>query len=385
MTPVVLEGVPHKMRNEPQDSLRATPRRLPVEGKPSECEQEVADNVMMAGCTNGIAGMAKPIITDINRTATLGKDLATVACGVDEGNEMECNELRLQQTNLFCKKVDQCNRNATEDVPSIHGVPLEGEWTVCASGEASNPKVDGIESEGCKGGTDEPMELLTMSVEPDVEDGGDIPRVNLGNQADGSRDQMDTLSMSNRAVTTGLSHSDGARTYLATRDTKRGVMETDGTGIHVDALSGRGDTLSVETNTSTTANEMQSVSIPRKKAKPPDSPVDTARTTPVEPNGFGDHADGSDAWMDVQSVGYKRETAENEMERVSTRQVDAQTQNSLHTTEVGMPEPTIQWRKVSGNNIDVYVPWNAPVEALGQTFTCVQMARKHWRGDCANY
>ena len=177
-TPVVLEGVLHEMRNEPQDLLQATPRRLPVEGKLSECKQEVADNVVTAGRTNGTAGTAKPIIADVNRTATLGKDLVTAACGVDEGDEMERNELRLQQTNLFCEKVDQRNGNATEDVPSIHGVPLEGEWTVYLSGKASDSRsnakafnaaiehADGlgestetantkeVESKGCSGGMD---------------------------------------------------------------------------------------------------------------------------------------------------------------------------------------------------------------------------------------
>ena len=29
---------------------------------------------------------------------------------------------------------------------------------------------------------------------------------------------------------------------------------------------------------------------------------------------------------------------------------------------------TYRWRRVSINKIDVYLPWNVPVEALGQTF-----------------
>ncbi|KIM57362.1 hypothetical protein SCLCIDRAFT_28844 [Scleroderma citrinum Foug A] len=390
MTPVILESaLLHEMQTEPHNSLPLTPSR---------CKQEAADSVVMAGRTNGMVRMAEPTeIADVNlekaapdgelaerahridegdetdadidRTALLGGEPAEMACRVDEGDGTEHGyQVWLQQTGFYCEESRQRSGNTTEDIPSAQKLLLEGEWSGYASGEASDPKVDGIESKGCKGGTDEPMELLMMSVKPDVEDGGDILRVNLGNRADRLRGQTDTLSVLNRAVTTGLSHSDGARTYLATGDVKRGIMETDGAGIHVDASSGRGDALSIETNTSTTANEMQSVSIPRKKAKPPDSPVDTTRTTPVEPNGFRDHTDGSDAWMDVQSVGYKRETAENETESVSTRQVDAQMRNSLHMTEVGMPEPTIQWRKVSGNNIDVYIPWNAPVEALGRTF-----------------
>ena len=47
--------------------------RLPIEGKPSECEQEVVDTIMTTGHMSGMAGMAKPIIVDIDKTAMLGK------------------------------------------------------------------------------------------------------------------------------------------------------------------------------------------------------------------------------------------------------------------------------------------------------------------------
>ena len=95
-TLVLLESAPHETRNLPQDSLPLTPR-LPIEGEPCECEQEVANGVVTAGRTNGTAGTAKPIIADVDRTATLGKDLATAACGVDEGNRMEYeSKLQLQ-------------------------------------------------------------------------------------------------------------------------------------------------------------------------------------------------------------------------------------------------------------------------------------------------
>ena len=104
MTPVVLKStLPHETQKQLQNSLQMTPR-LPIEDEPSECMQEAADSVMTAGHTNGMAETAKPIITDIDRTAMLGKDLAMVACGVDKGDNPEHNKLQLQQTNLFCEK-----------------------------------------------------------------------------------------------------------------------------------------------------------------------------------------------------------------------------------------------------------------------------------------
>ena len=52
---------------------------------------------MTAGHMDWMAEMAKPTVVDVNRTATLGKDLATAACGVDEGNRMEYeSKLQLQ-------------------------------------------------------------------------------------------------------------------------------------------------------------------------------------------------------------------------------------------------------------------------------------------------
>ena len=91
-----------------------------------------------------------------------------------------------------------------ENVPNAYGLPLEGEWEVCASGEARDPRssvnvpnampervhcpsessetkdAEGVELEGCKGSTDELTELLTMSVEPYVEDGKLSACIRLG-------------------------------------------------------------------------------------------------------------------------------------------------------------------------------------------------------------
>ena len=310
-TLVLLTGMPCETRNELQNSLLLTPR-LPIEGKPSGCRQEAADSIVMAGCTNRMVETTEPtkiadvnsekavlggelaeracrvdegdeMDVDIDRTVLLGGEPAERASGVDEGDGMERRDLWLQQTNLLCEETHQDNRNAEDNIPITNGLLLEGEWTVYPSGEMKNSNggnagrevkpVDSpnklealvtlsIELEGCKGGTDKPMELLTMSVELDVEDSSDIPRVYLGNRVDGLRGQLDTLSMSNRAVMTGLSHSDGTRMYLATGDAKHSVTEMDGARIHVDASSGCRDALSVETHVIKPENEMANVSIP---------------------------------------------------------------------------------------------------------------------------
>jgi len=288
-TVVVLTGTPHESQDRPQNSLQATPRRLPTEDEPCECEQEAAESVVTAGRTNGTAQSANPpTVVDVDRTALLGGDPAERDCGVDEGDGTErVPQSRLQQTN--CKEHDQRSGNATENVPNAHGLPLEGEWTVfSASGEARDPNgsasapnatpecvhrpsesretedAEGVKSEGCKGGTsgresvDEAVEccqqlcmadgdggrevkpadtpnesetLVTMSIESESPDGGEIPRVRLRGtnpragdanghangtdalrgRADESRGLADALNASNRAGTAGMRDGEGAR------------------------------------------------------------------------------------------------------------------------------------------------------------------------------
>ena len=225
-TTVVLESAPHEMQNQLQNSLPLTPR-LPIEGEPSGCKQEAADSIVTTGCTNGMVRMAEPTkIADVNlekaapdgepaerahridegnetdvdvdRTALLGGELAERVHIVDEGDETEREpQARLQQTNLLCGGICQRNENANTNVPIAYGLPLEGEWTVCASSKASD-------LEGDADALNEPTELLTTKVEPSIENGGGVPRVclrgtswraghanHLGDRADGSEGLTD--------------------------------------------------------------------------------------------------------------------------------------------------------------------------------------------------
>ena len=117
-TPVILRSTPHEMQNRPQNSLPLT-SRPPIEGEPNTCKQEVVESVVTAGRTNRMAEMAKPTIVDVDRTARLGIELASEACGVDEGDGTECEgKLWLQEKNLLCEEARQRNENASENIPS---------------------------------------------------------------------------------------------------------------------------------------------------------------------------------------------------------------------------------------------------------------------------
>ena len=477
-TVVLLKSEPHEPQNEPQNSLPLTPR-LPIEGEPNECKQEVAESIATAATACGVNDGTETdadvdrtallggdlaeracgvdeggrMIADINRTATLGRESAKTACGVDEGTEtvVDVDETallgrepvervsevgegteterdsksRLQQTN--CEANGQRNENANADVPNAYGLlPLEGEWTVCASGEGTSSSGHAKESnaalsaaialpetadgpsesretedatehelESRNRGTSErasvdetevvvqtpveccqqlciangngdrgvepvdvPVEsetLKTVSIQSEEPNGGGIPRVHLGgtrwragdangpgcgtdmsrgqtemskDQADALRRWTDTLDVFNGAETAGISHSEGARTYLGVGGTKRAVNATNGIRSHTDASTGHGEVPSVETDALTPENATQNVSTPPKKPKPPDLPGGATRWTPEHINGFGSHADASSGHRDVPNVLMDALTTANEAEIVRTHGNSSKTPNS---------------------------------------------------------
>jgi len=296
---------------EPQNSLLLTPR-LPIDGKPGECKQEAADGVVIAERTIGTIKRAEPMaadvdrtamacgvndgtetVADINETALLGREPAEMVNRVDEGDEERDNESQPQQAEFYCKESCQHDKNANANVPSAHELPLEGEWLVCASGEASDwngdanasnaaiERVDspsksrvakdtpGVESEGCKGGmsrresvgeaveccqqlcmadgdgdrefepADTPNQsetLVIVSIKSESPDGGGILRVRLGSttwhagDANGAGHRTD--------VSRG--QADGQRGWTDTLDMLNGaetaaISHDEGAGTYLDA------------------------------------------------------------------------------------------------------------------------------------------------------
>ena len=406
-TAVVLESALHKMQNQLQDSLPLT-SRLPIEGEPNACKQEAAESVMTAGCTNRMAEMAEPteMIADIDRTAPLDGEPAETACGVDEGDETGRKDLRLPKAGLYCEERHQHNENMTDNIPSTYGLPLEGEWTVYLSSESSKSKgcsggmpgtADGDPSQGVEPADvrNETDMLIVLSIESESLGSIGIPCIHLGgmqmrmgdtngsrcradgsscktdvlsNQVDASRGQTDTLEVLNNAEIDHMSHGKGLSMYLSIGDAKHVVLKTDGDGSHANTSSGRGNVLSIETHVIKPENETANIRLPRKKVKPPDIPIGPARAAPNEPDGHGNLADTLSVYTDAHSIGNESETSANETDIVRTRQVGQRTRNLPYTPENGMPKRAIHWRRVNVDEIDVYLPWNTPVEVLGRTF-----------------
>lgn len=123
---------------------------------------------------------------DIDGTILLGREPAERVRGVNRGDGTEREgKSHLQKLEFYCKEKDQHNGNANEYIPSAYRLPLEGEWTGCASGEASDPKVDGIKLEGCEGVTsvrecvDKMDTLIVLSIKSESTGSDGIPRMHL--------------------------------------------------------------------------------------------------------------------------------------------------------------------------------------------------------------
>jgi len=78
-----------------------------------------------------------------------------------------------------------------------------------------------------------------------------------------------------------------------------------------DTSTEHGDVPSVDTDAAMTANEPETVSIPQRRQKPPDSSSRATRRTPNVPNTCGSHADMLSMYSDVQSVAHEMEMKQN--------------------------------------------------------------------------
>ena len=335
---------------------------------------------MMAGHTNRTAKTAEPTeIMDVDRMALLGREPVERARRVGEGDETERKpQMQLQQIIFYCKESHQRNENTNRNLPDAHGLPLEGEWLVCASGKTSNPKGDAdalnaavehvycpnksretedtmeIRSEGCKSGMVkrecvdgmdgdpsrgvepadtliESEELVTLSIESEDSDSGDIPCVYLG----GTRMRMG--------------------------DANRPGCRADGLSYQTDGLRGLMDALSA-------LNNAEIDVIHQGEGGSTYLHAGGVKCKPDKPDGCGNPADTSTMQTDGHSVETNTNKPEIETLNVSNRQNNWEPQNSLYMPEIETHKHARRWRKVSINNGDVYLPWNAPVEAPSRTF-----------------
>ena len=118
---------------KPQDE----PQKLqspPIEGESQRCEQRAAEG--MNGSAEAVGKTA-----DVDGKALPGSELAKRANEANAADETpDERQPQPQQRQLYHKR-SQHNESVKRNIPSAHRVPLEGEWSVCASGRVGDSKV----------------------------------------------------------------------------------------------------------------------------------------------------------------------------------------------------------------------------------------------------
>jgi len=176
---------------------------------------------------------------------------------------------------------------------------------------------------------------------------------------------MDAYTTANATETVSIPPKRKKPPDSPSRAARRTPNAPDGCGSHADASSRLTDAQSVENDARTARNEAERVRTPRNSSKTRNSPMVTAKRHSDGPDGHGSHADRSSAHTDTRSVGNTTETTENKAETVRTRQNGPKTRNSPNAIEIATAKLPRRWRRVSADGIHVYVPWNAPIEVLG--------------------
>ena len=132
----VLPDVPDGLR-EPRDEPQEL-QSLPVEGESRDSKWQAAEaNGMAADVTGRAEAIEKA--ADVNRKALPGGELVNRASrvnGMPDGRQPQAQQGKLHH------KRSQRNENAKRNIPSAHRVPLEGEWSVCASGRVRDLNLD---------------------------------------------------------------------------------------------------------------------------------------------------------------------------------------------------------------------------------------------------
>ena len=121
------------LRNRPDGSHEPQDEPQELEGllESQDSKWQVAEANAKAEGTSGRAEV-------IGKAAVVkGKALSG---RVDEADETpDGHQPKAKQANSYCKE-SQRNENTKRNIPSAHGVPLEGEWPVCASGRVRDSR-----------------------------------------------------------------------------------------------------------------------------------------------------------------------------------------------------------------------------------------------------
>ena len=313
-TPVVLKSaLPHETQTKLQNSLPLTPRP-PIEGEPSRCKQEAAESVVTTGRANRTVETAEPTeIADVDGMALLGRELVERARGIGEGDETEREaQSRLQESKLLCGEIDQHSGIANGDIPITNRLPLEGEWTLYASGETSNPNGNTDASNAAIECVDSPSESRVAEDTPRVElegrkggmsEGASVDEA--GGNAGHGTGPTDTSNELTELVTLSIKSEDphsGGIPCVHLRGTTWHAGDANGIGDQVDTSRGRTDELRGQVDSLSTSNSAGTECMSHRDNAETYLSVGDAKHLVKEMDGVESHADVSTGHGDIPNV-----------------------------------------------------------------------------------
>ena len=140
--------------------------------------------------------------------------------------------------------------------------------------------------------------------------------------------------------------------------------ETDGSGNVADVSTTRTDVQSDRNDGRRTAKTRKTISKTPNKPKMPNSPVGAKIRRIGEADGWGNHADGSNACRDTQRTETHSKTAENVNRKVKMCQVRPRRPNSPYRVEIETAKRPERWKHVRNEGNVGYAPKNTPIESL---------------------
>ena len=376
--PDVPDG-PHKLRDE---SLEL--QNLPIVGESQDSKWQAAEASAKAeGTSRSAEATRKARIVD--GKALPGSEPAKRASAVDKAEEMpDERQPQAKQVELYHKR-SQHNENANRNIPSAHGVPLEGEWSVCASSRVRDSKSDSrgrgvgerasvdkwswpVEklrltvripkgccqlgradgNASCKealvDGQDESEKLVPTTVKLDNPGSGKTPRMCLGGtktqvgehkghgcradesngQANRSRGQAAASTVLNTCRTSSMGDSDGTGARLDARGARRNGAGPDGHANRSDVSSGYVDVPGIQNGTNTTADATEIISTRQNALQTQSLPIRARRRDEVEPRSC---ADVPNMCIDMHDVAMHTNMAGDTQKRVSTGPADPKPQD----------------------------------------------------------
>ena len=366
----MLDGL-QELQAEPQEL-----QNLPIVGESRDSRRQVAEAFAMVVGTNGRAKVIRKA-ADVDGKALLGRELANRASRVDEAEETpDGHQPQAKQVKSYYKE-SQRNENTERNLPSAHGVPFEGEWSVCASsGIRLDSREDGMGERGCIDEWSWPVEksrptvripkgycqlgrvdgnvsckemlvdsqgksekLVPTTVELDDPGGGETPRVCLGGtkmrvgerkghgcradeskgQANESKGQADASTVLNTCKTVAMGDGGGTGARSDAGDARRDRVGPDGHANQSDALSGHRDVPDICNSVNTTADATESISTRRNTPQMQNLPVKAWKRNKVESRSC---AGMPNMRVDTHGIAIHVNTAGDTQKHISTRTED---------------------------------------------------------------